>query len=89
MSVEVFGGEPKAVHPLVPILLLTVLAMLAGARSYRQVCAFIRGYLPRLNESFGLSLRRAPAYSSVRFILQDLSAKEMERVFRQHAADLA
>jgi hypothetical protein len=29
-------------YPLAPILLFTVLAMLAGARSYRQVYAFIQ-----------------------------------------------
>ena len=36
-------------YPLAPILLFTVLAMLAGARSYRQVHAFIRTHLDRLN----------------------------------------
>ena len=41
--------------------LFTVLVMLAGARFYRQVCPFIRAHLPRVSESFGLSLRRAPA----------------------------
>ena len=35
-----------------------------------------------------MSLRRAPAYSSVRFILHGLDADEIERVFRQHAASL-
>ena len=76
-------------YPLAPILLFTVLAMLAGARSYRQVHAFIRTHLDRLNDGFGLPLRRAPAYSSVRFILRGLDALEMERVFRDHAAGLA
>lgn len=76
-------------YPLAPILLFTVLAMLAGARSYRQVHAFIRTHLDRLNGEFGLSLRRAPAYSSVRFILRGLDAEEMERAFRDHAARLA
>ena len=76
-------------YPLAPILLFTVLAMLAGARSYRQVHAFIRTHLDRLNGEFGSSLRRAPAYSSVRFILHGLDAEEMERAFRNHAAVLA
>ncbi|SIS89437.1 DDE_Tnp_1-associated [Insolitispirillum peregrinum] len=74
---------------LAPILLFTVLAMLAGVRSYRQVHSFIRTRLDRLNDAFGVSLRRASAYSSVRFILQGLDADEMERVFRAHAAGLA
>ena len=81
-------GQGK-MYPLAPILLFTVLSMLAGARSYRQVQAFIRTHLERLNATFGVSLRRAPAYSSVRFILHGLDALEMERVFRTHAASLA
>ena len=81
-------GQGK-MYPLAPILLFTVLAMLAGARSYRQVHGFIRTHLDRLNNGFGVSLRRAPAYSSVRFILHGLDADEMERVFRAHAAGLA
>lgn len=76
-------------YPLAPILLFTVLSMLAGARSYRQVHAFIRTHLDRLNSGFDLSLRRAPAYSSVRFILRGLDAADIERVFRAHAAGLA
>jgi len=81
-------GQGK-MYPLAPILLFTVLAMLAGARSYRQVHSFIRTHLNRLNGGFGVSLRRAPAYSSVRFILHGLDAAEMELVFRDHAAGLA
>src|SRR5450432_2713658 len=77
------------IYPLASILLFTVLGMLAGARSYRQVHAFIRAHLDRLNCGFGLSLRRAPAYSSVRFILRGLDAEEIERAFRAHAAGLA
>lgn len=80
-------GQGK-IYPLAPILLFTVLAMLAGARSYRQVHGFIQTHLDRLNDGFGLSLRRAPAYSSVRFILHGLDADEVERVFREHAAGL-
>ena len=81
-------GQGK-MYPLAPILLFTVLAMLAGARSYRQVHAFIQIHLDRLNSGFGLSLRRAPAYSSVRFILRGLDAAAIERAFRAHAAGLA
>lgn len=81
-------GQGK-MYPLAPILLFTVLAMLAGARSYRQVHAFIRTHLVRLNGAFGLSLRRAPAYSSIRFILRGLNADDLERAFRVHAAALA
>jgi len=76
-------------YPLAPILLFTVLAMLVGAVSYRQVHAFIRIHLDRLNAVFGVSLRKAPAYTTVRFILRGLDAAQFERAFRQHAAKLS
>jgi hypothetical protein len=81
-------GQGK-MYPLAPILLYTVLAMLAGAASYRQVHAFIRIHLDRLNATFGTPLRKAPAYTTVRFILRGLDGGELERVFRRHAADLS
>lgn len=76
-------------YPLPTILLYTVLAILAGAKSYRQVHGFIDIHLVRLNAAFGLFLRHAPAYTTVRFILRGLDAHELERVFRAHAADLS
>ena len=51
--------DQRKMYPLAPILLFTVLAMLAGARSYRQVHCFIRTHLDRLKSGFGLSLRRS------------------------------
>ena len=80
-------GQGK-MYPLAPILLFTVLAMLSGAVSYRQVHAFIKAHLDRLNAAFDLSLRRAPAYSSVRFILRGLDGAALESAFRRHAATL-
>jgi DDE_Tnp_1-associated len=80
-------GQGK-MYSLAPILLFTVLAMLAGAVSYRQVHAFIHIHLDRLSAVFGVSLRKAPAYTTLRFILRGLDAAQLERVFRQHAAEL-
>jgi hypothetical protein len=76
-------------YPLPPILLFTVLAMLAGAESYRQVHAFIHIHRNRLNAAFGLSLRKAPAYTTLRFILRGLDGAQLEQVFRRHAAELS
>ena len=80
-------GQGK-MYSLPPILLFTVLAMLAGAVSYRQVHAFIQIHLDRLNAVFGVSLRKAPAYTTLRFILRGLDGTQLERVFRKHAAGL-
>lgn len=55
-------------YPQAPILLFTVLAMLAGAVSYRQVHAFIRIHLVRLNGVFGCSLRSLRPGAAVCFV---------------------
>ena len=42
-------------------------------------------HLHRLKETFELNWRRAPAYTTVRGILQGLAAADVEKVFRLHA----
>lgn len=54
------------------VVLFAILAMVAGANSYRAIHSFIDVHLARLRGSFALSWRRAPAYSTIRFILQQL-----------------
>ena len=63
--------------------------MLSGARSYRQIHTLIDRRLAILNAAFPqAALRRAPAYTSVRGILQRLDPAELERAFRRHAEGL-
>jgi hypothetical protein len=75
-------------YGLAPILLLSVLAVLSGATSYRKIHGFIDSHLSRLNAVFGLGWQKAPAYSSVRTILHGLDAVAVEQAFRAHAATL-
>lgn len=75
-------------YALAPVLMVSVLAVLSGATSYRKVHGFIDTHLPRLNETFGLGWRKAPAYSSVRTILHGLDPLAVEEAFRTHAAAL-
>jgi hypothetical protein len=74
---------------LATVLLFTILGMIAGANSYRQMHDFIRIHRQRLNEAFGLSLRYAPSYTGLRGILQGVEASALEAAFRAHAASLA
>lgn len=73
---------------LSPVLLATILAILSGATSYRKIHRFIETHRLRLNEAFGFGWKKAPAYSAIRFILQGLDSAAVERVFRQHGAQL-
>ena len=67
------------------VVLFAILAMLAGANSYRGIHSFIDVNLVRLRKAFGLKWQRAPAYTSIRGILQQLDAASVEQVFRKHA----
>lgn len=63
--------------------------MVSGARSYRQIHALIDKRLALLNAVFPAhALRRSPAYSSVRGILQGIDPLELEKAFRRHADGL-
>lgn len=71
-----------------PILLVTILAVLSGATSYRKVHGFIKAHRKGLNKAFGFSWKSAPAYSAVRTILRGLDGGDVERIFRAHAIHL-
>ena len=74
---------------LAAVLLYTILGMVAGANSYRQMHEFIRVHRQRLNEAFGLSLRGAPSYTGLRDILQGVDANALEAAFRAQASSIA
>jgi hypothetical protein len=73
---------------LATVLLYAILAMVAGANSYRQTHEFIRTLLARFNEAFGLELPYSPSYTGLRLILQGVDAEALEAAFRRHAASL-
>jgi len=73
----------------VGVILFSIIAMLSGARSYRQIHALIHARLALLNAAFpDAALRRAPAYTSVRGILHQIDPLELEKAFRRHAEGL-
>ena len=77
------------IYGQVGVILFSIIAMLSGARSYRQIHTLIRARLALLNAAFPeAALRRAPAYTSVRGILQRLDPDELEQAFRRHAEGL-
>ena len=46
------------------VFLFSILAVMAGANSYRAIHSFIDVHLHRLKQTFGLNWRRAPAYTT-------------------------
>jgi hypothetical protein len=67
------------------VFLFSILAVMAGANSYRAIHSFLDVHLHRLKETFELNWKRAPAYTTVRGILQGLAVGDVESVFRLHA----
>lgn len=69
-------------------MLFSILAVLSGATSYRQIQRFIAARRERLNVLGGLPWKRAPAHTSIRYALQGLKHADLEVAFRGHAVAL-
>ena len=69
-------------------MLFSILAIVSGANSYRGVKTFIKVHRQKLNKAFKIGWKRPPAHTSIRFILQGLKAEDVEKAFREHAANL-
>jgi hypothetical protein len=70
------------------VMLFAIMAIVAGANSYRTIHTFIDVHLARLRDAFHLPWRRAPAYTTIRGIIQQVEVDSVEQVFRRHAAIL-
>jgi hypothetical protein len=75
-------------YKLAHVLLFSILSIVTGGNSYRGIVTFIDVHLRRLNETFGLTWRRAPSHTAIRYILKGLDPADVETVFRRHAARL-
>ena len=76
-------------YPLAHLLLFSVLAVLAGAASYRGILVFIAVHRERLNATFGSRFRRAPAVNTLHSLFLALDPADLEAAFRRHARALA
>ena len=75
-------------YPLPHLLLFSVLAVLAGATSYRGIITFLAVHRDRLGHVYGVRLRRAPAVNTLRNLFLALDPEELEAAFRRHARHL-
>jgi hypothetical protein len=65
-----------------------VFAILSGANSYRAIRTYVKVHRAALNKAFEIKWKRAPAHTAIRYILQGLDPADVEKAFREHAADL-
>ena len=75
-------------YQLPHILLFSILAIVSGANSYRGIRTFIKVHRRKLNKAFKISWKRPPAHTAIRYILQGLTAADVEIAFRKHATHL-
>ena len=75
-------------YPLAHLLLFSILAVLAGATSYRGIVTFLAAHRDRLGHVYGVRLRRAPAVNTLRNLFLALDPEEIEAAFRRHARHL-
>jgi hypothetical protein len=75
-------------YQLSHVLLFSIMAIVSGANSYRGVRTFVMVHRKTLNKAFKIRWKRPPAHTAIRYILQGLSAFEVEKAFREHASNL-
>jgi hypothetical protein len=61
------------------VVLFAILALVAGANSYRGIHSFIDVHFVRLRKFFRLKWRRTPAYTTIRNILRQLDPLRSSR----------
>ena len=73
-------------YDLPHVLLCCILAVTAGADSYRSIVRFVDTRLEWLREHTGLAWRRAPTHTGLRAILLGLDQAAVERALRRRSA---
>ena len=67
------------------LLLCSILSILCGARSYRDIHRFMKIQLKKLNKLLGMNWKRAPAHSTLQATLSNVQKPALEWCFRQHS----
>jgi hypothetical protein len=75
-------------YELDKILLLSVIAILCNAKSYRDISRFIKVRFDDIKREFGLKWHSPPAYTTVRNIIQSVCQQELEAAFRAFTQSL-
>jgi len=66
------------------IIFFSILAILSGATSYREIESFFEVHFKKLKLLFKLEWKKRPAYTTIRNILQGINKNEFEKVFRNY-----
>jgi hypothetical protein len=70
------------------VLLLTIAAIMTGAKSYRDVARFMRTHFKFFKKLLKLKWKHSPSYSTIGNIISGVDYTELEKAFRIHAEKL-
>lgn len=80
-------GQAKQ-YKLGHILLISILAILSAADSYRKIYKFIETHYKKLDKEFDLNWNKVPAYTTIRNIIQGCDRRSLEEAFRSYSEGL-
>lgn len=75
-------------YDLGTLLFLSILALLSGAKGYKDICTYINGRFVELKAIFGIKWRQAPKRTMVNDTLRKMEDSVLEDVFRNYAGKL-
>lgn len=81
-DIEDFRRPQGQKYELHNILLLSVMAILCNAKSYRDISRFIKVNFTEIKRELSLKWKQAPAYTTIRNIINCTSSEELEAAFR-------
>lgn len=76
-------------YKLHEVLFISILAILSGADSYRDITRFAKGRLKQLKAWFGITLKQAPSKSNLGKIFCGIDKPAVEQVFRNYSQHLS
>jgi hypothetical protein len=76
-------------YKLRDILFVTILAILSGADSYRDIIRFIQGKSKELKKIFGIIYKKIPSRTNVMKIFNGMDASGLEKIFRNYSNELS
>jgi len=76
-------------YKLHEVLFVSILAVLSGADSYRDIARFVKHRLKPLKNWFGITLKRSPSKSNLSKIFCGVDKSAVEKIFRNYSHDLS
>lgn len=80
-----FRRKQSQQFPLAEMLLVVIIWVLWGSKSYRELESYIRSNFENLKTLLWLKWKRSPDYSTIRNIIIGCDSNELENVLRLHA----